>query len=367
MTRYLVVAWMLAVAAQGQVIYNAKRDQQAQAAVKLSEEIRSGAVFDKMLANLAEVGRLDEKALIESAELGMRAELNGWKTWGDVQGFVARLDGALKAVPAEKPAEVQAEMEGLRKEIAATKDEAAVLKKALTERAGTSVLPAVGLWIERVGKLEAAYEWLDRFLAGKEASEERLAIASEMAGLLKDLGRKYREFDSALPARPSVLWMQSRLDLLRMEEESLERRVGIAARREKEEKDLRSLLRQTQALLKKLKPEYLEMEVAAALSRQATTGGEEGLEDMITALMDAGALAARYTTPAQLAALRETQEERAESIRQMAARARLYEVLVGTGVERLALYYKGGVKPETLAAIVQSLATVGLIPAIAVK
>ena len=72
---------------------------------------------------------------------------------------------------------------------------------------------------------------------GAGRNTERLAIASEMAGLLKDLGRKYREFDAALPARPSVLWMQSRLGLLRLEEESLERRVGFAARREKEEKD----------------------------------------------------------------------------------------------------------------------------------
>jgi hypothetical protein len=364
----LAIAWGWLAVANGQVLYNPKRDHQAEAAARISEEIRSGALFDKMLSNLAETGKLDEKSLIESAELGMRAELNGWRTWGDVQGFAARLENALNAAPLVKPAEAQADVEALQAQIASTKARSAALKSSLTQRVPGNQLAAVGLWIERVGKLEMAYEWLEKFLAKKDTSAERPAIAKEMAGLLQRLGEKYQAFDDGMPPRPSALWLQSRLDLLWLQEESFERRVGIEARREKEEKDLRSLLRQTQTLLKKLKPEYLAMDLAAALARQAATvDGEEALEDMITALLDAGALAARYTTPAQLAALRETQEERAESIREMAARARLYEVLVGTGVERLALYYKGGVKPETLAAIVQSLATVGLIPAIAMK
>jgi hypothetical protein len=354
--------------ADGQVLYNPKRDHQAEAAARISEEIRSGAVFDKMLANLTEVGKLDEKSLIESAELGMRAEVNGWRTWGDVQGFAARLENALNAAPLAKSAEAQADVDALQAQIAATKARSAALKSSLMQSVPGNQLAAVGLWIERVGKLEMAYEWLEKFLARKDASAARPAIAKEMSVLLQRLGEKYQAFEDGMPPRPSALWLQSRLDLLWLQEESFERRVGIQARREKEEKDLRSLLRQTQNLLKKLKPEYLDMQLVPALARQAAVvDGEEALEDMITALLDAGALAARYTTPAQLAALRETQEERAESIREMAARARLYEVLVGTGVERLALYYKGGVKPETLAAIVQSLATVGLIPAIALK
>lgn len=364
----LAAAWGWTVVANGQVLYNPKRDHQAEAAARISEEIRSGAVFDKMLANLTETGRLDEKSLIESAELGMRAELNGWRTWGDVQGFAARLENALNAAPLANPAEAQPDVDALQAQIASTKSRSAALKSSLMQSVGSNQLAAVGLWIERVGKLEMAYEWLEKFLARKDASAERPAIAKEMAGLLQRLGEKYQAFEDGMPPRPSALWIQSRLDLLWLQEESLVRRVGIEARREKEEKDLRSLLRQTQTLLKKLKPEYLDMQLVPALARQAAVvDGEEALEDMITALLDAGALAARYTTPAQLAALRETQEERAESIREMAARARLYEVLVGTGIERLALYYKGGVKPETLAAIVQSLATVGLIPAIALK
>ena len=65
-----------------------------------------------------------------------------------------------------------------------------------------------------------------------------------------------------------------------------------------------------------------------------------------------------------LAEARMAQEEHRYGIRSNAILAQSYERVVGAGVERLALYYKGGLKPEVVAQLVQSAATLGLIPAV---
>jgi hypothetical protein len=54
------------------------------------------------------------------------------------------------------------------------------------------------------------------------------------------------------------------------------------------------------------------------------------------------------------------QLEHLRSIQLSAANARVYEAVLGGGVTRLALFYQGGVRPETIAQIGQALATAGI-------
>ena len=81
----------------------------------------------------------------------------------------------------------------------------------------------------------------------------------------------------------------------------------------------------------------------------------------------ATALAVRGSTPEKLAELRTAHEEHRYSIRQSAVSARRYEVIVLTGVQRLALYHQGGIKPETLAQLLHSLSSLAIPPAILAK
>mgnify|MGYP007071036845 CR=1 FL=1 len=76
---------------------------------------------------------------------------------------------------------------------------------------------------------------------------------------------------------------------------------------------------------------------------------------------------ARSDTPARLAAIRTVIEERAYRIRRDAIMARSYEEILVSGTSRIAAYYKGGVKPETIAQFIQALSTAGLIPAISLR
>jgi hypothetical protein len=85
---------------------------------------------------------------------------------------------------------------------------------------------------------------------------------------------------------------------------------------------------------------------------------------MTHALYNASALAARDETPLRLATLRAAAEERAYSIHESSIAARGYELTLLNGLQRLSLYYKGGLKPQTAAQLLNALGTLGLIPAV---
>jgi hypothetical protein len=91
------------------------------------------------------------------------------------------------------------------------------------------------------------------------------------------------------------------------------------------------------------------------------------LKSVIYLLENFAALAARADTPVRLAELRTAIEERRFAIRRDAIMARTYEQILLIGAQRIATFYKGGIKPETLAQIVNAISTAGLIPTIALK
>jgi hypothetical protein len=91
------------------------------------------------------------------------------------------------------------------------------------------------------------------------------------------------------------------------------------------------------------------------------------LKTVVYLLENFAALAARADTPVRIAELRGAIEERRFAIRRDAIMARTYEQILLIGAQRIAIYYKGGVKPETLAQFLNALATAGLIPTIALK
>lgn len=88
---------------------------------------------------------------------------------------------------------------------------------------------------------------------------------------------------------------------------------------------------------------------------------------MLQGLYSAAALAARGATPMRLAQLRLAQEEHRYSIRQSAIVARGYELALSSGTKRLARFYAGGIKPEKIAQLVYTAATVAIPAVIAGK
>jgi hypothetical protein len=89
------------------------------------------------------------------------------------------------------------------------------------------------------------------------------------------------------------------------------------------------------------------------------------LADRIEALHIATSLASYGELPSRVADQRLAQEEHAYSIRLSRVRARAYQLTVSTGVQRLALYHKGGIKPTLVARLVHAASTVAIPPILA--
>ncbi len=83
-------------------------------------------------------------------------------------------------------------------------------------------------------------------------------------------------------------------------------------------------------------------------TRKNSVNIRDMVADIPRVLFIVAALIARGSTPTKLADLRMAQELHAYSIRKSAVRARAYELTVSTGVQRLALFHQGGIKPTDL-------------------
>jgi hypothetical protein len=93
----------------------------------------------------------------------------------------------------------------------------------------------------------------------------------------------------------------------------------------------------------------------------------EKLKAVVFLMQNFAAIAARAETPVRIAELRQAIEERRFEIRKDAIFAKTYEEIFLLGAQRLALYGKGGIKPEALAAFLQAAMTAGLIPAVSLR
>ena len=158
---------------------------------------------------------------------------------------------------------------------------------------------------------------------------------------------------------------------MKAREEHAQNLIAIEKRKQKEVKEIRDLLDATKTGLMCLSASERAGTIAATL--QARAAGAPGSPDevcLITltgALFNFAALNARSDTASRLAALRSSLEDRAAALRLSAAGTRQIEELINNGLTRLAMFHKGGMKPETLAQLIQALATAGIIPALVVK
>ncbi len=91
------------------------------------------------------------------------------------------------------------------------------------------------------------------------------------------------------------------------------------------------------------------------------------LQFALFALENWAALTSRSGVPNRMADLRASIEDRRYRIKRDSILARGYETMLLSGAETLAAYYKSGVRAANVAALVQAIATLGLIPTIALK
>lgn len=402
------VAWAAPAAAQ-RVIYDGKRDTTAQQAAAAAKEVTSGALFAAMLQNVDAQARLEIETVMSFVQERMRARLNAFEVWQNpaavpvglptagqkfdpgaaarcrrsVECQLAELrqqhQAALAAPPTQadldarlaaiktRVTELQAELKALQ---LANKTEDPLIIRAFEalEDPGRDILQ----YAEKIAAL--AGDAATRAGVGKaltaieEGLDQILGMYKAIAGIWR--GQQAVSVDPASLRPPP---QQIELQLLAVEQEHLKTVARIRARKELEVglalSGVETALRQVAGVLaldpKKYGTGVLRIE--DTLRRAASLHEREPLKTQWEALHAAAGAVAQLDAADSLATLRLADEQRRYSIRRSAVNISTYDLTIQAAAQRLALYWKGGIKPTELAQFVFYITNTLAIPAIAFK
>jgi len=330
-------------------IYDGARDAAAQEAKKTADKITSGEVFKKQSQNLqALVGR-DIETTVADARLEMQSMINSLRQWSDVESLSATIGG--ESLPAP-PEDIAARKVALGK--ARTKLQGQIKSLSDAAQNGSDELKPV---VNTLGDVETALGFANEHLGIKGPG---ITTAMNVLGDLQGLYQSYQEQLEAVNkaekrlAELKVNLKKALLARLKVEEDYLLTQVALYARSEAELKQVGHWKAQCVIPQGVVKDENID----ETLDRLANNPA--GLERAVRSLYACGSFAAEGMLPRRLLKLRLAQLEHLRSIQISAANAKVYEAVVGGGVERLALFYQGGVKPATLVQLLQSLSTTGI-------
>lgn len=407
---------------KGPYFYNQRLDQQAQQVQKMASDITNSQLFQAELDNLDLLSKYSSERIFSSARRAALATLEATFIWRDISERLKNWQDLLNV----KEDDWKAQQQELKNKIAAAKSEieaarpkspAAPQVLEILESAADAnefFKLADGLVAKNIGGLDGITT-TDLRIAKQLADS-----AGRVAAILTDLYKT-----SNIPtAQDAVRGMK--VSLLQAELEHIANQARIESGRESAMHDMRLLLQavsegiscletgqrkpaggncltsiedmgrtiefsptdrvrsneQIEYTLRRFvrKAVLARRNADACLAEQLgganrdcgageTTASDEKqkLQFLVYLLQNWSSLAARAATPGRLAAARLAQEERRFSIRRDAILARSYEAIIGSGAQRLATYYRGGIKPETIAQFVQALSTAGLIPTVALK
>ncbi|MBA2659478.1 MAG: hypothetical protein H0U72_08030 [Nitrosospira sp.] len=382
-----VITFCYVQASSAQRFYDKERDEQAQEAKKLADQIKSGSLFDKQARNLTALMLNDFAVYFMDARRGLRADLNTITTWADVDAIVKKASLSVTKTPQYSDPEIKDATDNLEKSLANAKQALKELtdKIAETDNQGLSAL---------FGSLEGLASLKNQ--GDKLLSQKEVALVGDLIQNLENLRTVYETYNKRIKTIETELvelkipLMQIAIDRLQIEEEHWTNIAAIQARRVTEEDEIKLLIddyncrtgskplnvksaEESQLTDHKCFSESKPLNVKSAerveetLYRFVQRKDRAQLVNTLLALYVATAIAARGNTPSKLVDVRLSQEEHLYSIRQSAVMARAYELTVSTGVQRLALFHKGGVKPETIAQVIHTLAAAAIPAAIILK
>ena len=136
--------------------------------------------------------------------------------------------------------------------------------------------------------------------------------------------------------------------------------------------------RRSEQALQQARAEFLKLEETLRLdlgraerevrpAKQRVLDTRNSLADRLEALHIATSLASYGRLPGRIADQLLAQETHAYSIRLSRVRARAYQLTVSTGVQRLAIYHQGGIKPSLVARMIHAASTVAIPPILAAR
>lgn len=355
--------------------YNPRLDALGQDLQKAAGEVSNGQVYETQLSNLDAVARLASDRIFSSGRRAALAKIEAARTWGFL---FDRFDTARKSqtVVPQQQKEWQDRMAELKKQVAATAQQSDA----------TVNLQPLGDILEAAGKAKQVAE-TGNFLQERKLANitpADLRIAARVQELVGNIGAVITDLaKNAGGATSRSVAEQMKVDLAKAELDHLKTLMGIEEKRAAGQKDVKDLLSvigssikcdATNCVLSQDDDEGIpkllatvERSDAIEDTLQRFQGDKVKVGLVILLLENYGAMASRADLPMRLADLRAAVEDRRFAIRREAIMARTYEQIFLVGAQRIAAYYKGGIKPETLGQFANALSTAGLIPAISLK
>lgn len=392
-----------------QRLYDEERDNQAQEAAKLAEEIINKSTFENQLKNLDTFAKRDFELHLKGAKRQMEYDINSFRTWGQINNFVNQAEITLNTsdfIDDDLTRKILADLNtdcskdrqsSLGVEICEAKRQLKDLEAevAKSEAQGKALEEELKSRLEKIDEIESLIEKAKTYF---KSDSKKIQTAKDLTDVFINMSKSYVNFTNKIKTIRNQPQNELRLILNRIAVETLQveadhwKTVGeIKLRRAEEQKDLFRLVKDYKfrfvqiakclnVSTDSLVNEKINLTFANAKKlptckitifddpdNEETLPTEEIVGYLYNALYSASALASRGETPFKLAELRLAQEEHRYSIRQSAVIARGYEIILQSGTKRLQRYYAGGIKPEKIAQLIYSAATVAIPAVIAGK
>ena len=397
----VAIGLLFQISSYGQhILYDATRDKTAQDAATAAKGIASGALFDKMLRNVDAQGKQDVDTTMAFVEQQMRAELENFQFWNHKDDKVLELEhigpgvDIIKDGTGECPS-VICELESLqvqlqlalgppikKADIDARLREFETRKQLLQQlianlkskaNAQDPVVIRVFEFLDENGQDAIDYATKIGKLTGNDGQAKALDAISdglnEVLQLYKsvvDIWNGYKAIDvdpaSLRPPR-EVLELQ----LVSLDEEHFQILTRIRARAQLEAGEALARVRTALFRLKAAGVSKSQEAVEKTLHDAAQAHDRERLQLLLRGLHEAAAAVAQMDASGRLANLRESDEERRYSIRRSSVNSSTYDLTIQAAAQRLALYWKSGVKPSDLAQLIFYLTNTVAVPVIATK
>jgi hypothetical protein len=396
----LIAVTSLACTADAQaqrIIYDSQRDSTAQQTVAAAKEVTSGALFAAMLKNVDAQARLEVETVTAFVQEQMRARLYAFEVWQDPKAVPAAAvlcrrsvecqltalkqqhQSALAAPPSQ--ADIDARIATIKTRIAELQAELKALQQANTstdpfiirafdalEDPGGDILD----FAQKIAGLAKDSPTAKGVMSALDKVEEGL---TQIIGLYKAIvsiwrGQKAVSVDPASLRPPP---QQIELQLLAVEQDHLRTVAKIQARKELEVGEALSgvdnALVLVGAVVKQPSKTFavVPRPIEGTLREASANHERDALRLQWEALHAAAGAVAQLDAAGALAKLRIDDETRRYSIRRSAVNISTYDLTIQAAAQRLALYWKGGIKPTELAQFVFYITNTIAIPAIALK
>ncbi len=379
------------------VIYDGTRDKTAQDAVTAAKDVTAGSLFDTMLRNTDVQAKREVGTALDYARQQMRAKLQNFTYWKNakdrnsivvgpafIKGNCFSVECELNSVKAHiesdlkpvgltedeikqrlkdldsKKADLEAAIEAL-KAASKSKDPLVVRAFALIDENGKDVLD----YANKIAKLTVVDGNTLKGISG--GLDEIGKGLDEMLGLYNAVKGIVAGYEAIQPDPASLRPPQAQIDLqlLALEQEHLKTLTLIRARAKI---DSALTLAHIDGALNRMQNARVlvnDMKVETSLADAVKVHDRDRLTMLLDALHEAEAAVAEEDVAAKLADIRESDEARRYSIRRSSVNSSAYDLTIQAASQRLALYWKSGIKTADAAALVFYLTNTVAVPVIA--